>query len=380
MSNSVELVSTGQVLVQEVSEQVIELQVPTAPVTVEVATAGPQGPAGAGVAAGGNEGDLLERSGAGTAWTDAPTVQALFLKTTGGDADTAGELAWNADEQTLDVAKGGGTVLQVGQEMSFLVHNDSAGTIAEGTGVMYAGTYGASGQLKVAPMVANGSLPGHVFVGVMTETIAPGASGFVTTFGKVRGINTSAYPEGSILYCDPAVPGGFVTTEPDGPNLKLPVAAVVNSGNNGTIFVRAATGQFLKDCHDVETADAHDGDVLTWDDAQNRWEHRASPPRSITIAGPQAGDAFTLFRTTGNATLSSVVGLVSGGSVTYELRYAADRTTAGTLATVSDTVTNTTTGDAATVQNMPMPPSSYVWIKITGVTGTVDEFNLSVAF
>ena len=47
MSNSVELVSTGQVLVQEVSEQVIELQVPSAPVTVEVVTAGPQGAPGA---------------------------------------------------------------------------------------------------------------------------------------------------------------------------------------------------------------------------------------------------------------------------------------------------------------------------------------------
>ena len=305
-------------------------------------------------------------------WNRNPTLQSIQLLTTGGNADTAGELAWNTDEQTLDIGKGGGTVLQVGQETSFLVYNDSAGTIAEGKGVMYVGTNGASGQLKVAPMIANGTLPGHVFLGVMTETIAPGASGFVTTFGKVRGVNTNAYPEGTILYCDPAVPGGFVTTEPDGPNLKLPVAAVINQGNNGTIFVRAATGQFLKDCHDVETADAHDGDVLTWNDAQNRWEHRASPPCSITIAGPQAGDAFTLFRTTGDATLSSVVGLVSGGSVTYELRYAADRTTAGTLATVSDTVTNTTTGDAATIQNMPMPLNSYVWVRITGVTGTVN--------
>lgn len=52
MSNSVELVSTGQVLVQEVAEQVIELQVPSAPVTVEVVTAGPAGPPGANGAAG----------------------------------------------------------------------------------------------------------------------------------------------------------------------------------------------------------------------------------------------------------------------------------------------------------------------------------------
>lgn len=43
MSNSVELASTGQVLVQETTEQVIELIAPTTPVTVEVVTEGPQG-------------------------------------------------------------------------------------------------------------------------------------------------------------------------------------------------------------------------------------------------------------------------------------------------------------------------------------------------
>lgn len=43
MSNSVETVSTGQVLVQETAEQVIELVAPTTPVTVEVVTEGPQG-------------------------------------------------------------------------------------------------------------------------------------------------------------------------------------------------------------------------------------------------------------------------------------------------------------------------------------------------
>lgn len=313
-------------------------------------------------------------------WNRNPTLQSIQLLTTGGNADNAGELAWNADEQTLDVGQGGGTVVHVGQEISFLVHNGTSNTITKGTAVMYAGTNGNSGRLSVAPLVANGSLPGYVFLGVLTENVAADADGFLTTFGKVRGINTSAYPEDSILWADPATPGGYTLIEPDGPNLKLPIAAVISSGNNGTIFVRSNTGQNLKDCHDVETSDAQDGDVLTWDDTQNRWEHRPNPPRSITVAGPQTGDSFTLFRTVGDSTVSSVVGLVSGGSVTYELRYAADRTTAGTLATVSDTVTNTTTGDAATVQNQPIPAGRFVWIEITAVTGTVDEFNLSIAF
>ena len=44
MSNSVEVASTGQVLVSEVAEQTIELIAPAAPATVEVQTQGPQGP------------------------------------------------------------------------------------------------------------------------------------------------------------------------------------------------------------------------------------------------------------------------------------------------------------------------------------------------
>ena len=66
--------------------------------------------------------------------------------------------------------------------------------------------------------------------------------------------------------------------------------------------------------------------------------------------------------------------------MTYEIRYATDRSAAGTLAIVADTVTNTTTGAAATIQNQPIPVDSWVWLEITAVTGTVDEFNVSVAF
>lgn len=44
MDNSVEVLSTGQVVITEVEEQVVEVIAPAAPATVVVATAGPQGP------------------------------------------------------------------------------------------------------------------------------------------------------------------------------------------------------------------------------------------------------------------------------------------------------------------------------------------------
>jgi hypothetical protein len=52
MANSVEVLSSGQVVVTEVAEQVIEIRTATTPLTVEVATEGPQGPSGSLIALG----------------------------------------------------------------------------------------------------------------------------------------------------------------------------------------------------------------------------------------------------------------------------------------------------------------------------------------
>jgi hypothetical protein len=337
---------------------------------------------------GGNTGDLIVKASGtdyDTAWTDAPTVDKLGFDTTAAEAVSTGQLAWNATEGTVNVGLLNGTVNQLGQETQLLCTNSAAtATITDGMGVMFTGSNASTLRLEVQPMQADGSLPGYVFLGIATQTIAPGATGYITTFGKVRGINTSAYPEDAILWCDPATPGQFVLAEPVAPNLKIAAAAVIKShATEGVLMVRAETGQNLSDCHDVEIDSAQDTDYLGWSEALQHWMPLSVPnaaPRSITIVGPLVGDSFTLFRTSRETTIASAVALVSGGSVTYELRYAADRTTAGTLATISDVVTSTTTGDSATVQNQPIPADRYVWIEITAVSGTVNEFNLSVAF
>ena len=55
--------------------------------------------------------------------------------------------------------------------------------------------------------------------------------------------------------------------------MKLPVAAVINAANNGSIFVRWATGSRLADLHDVEAnGSKQDGNVLAWNAANNRWQ------------------------------------------------------------------------------------------------------------
>lgn len=230
----------------------------------------------AGVPPGGNPKDVLVKSSATdyhSEWTATPEVNALHFDLTAGYSAGTGQLAWNADEQTLDLGKGGGVVLQVGSEQLMLARNSTASTIPNGTAVRFAGTVGNSGRILVAPMIANGSLPGYVFFGVATQAIAPGADGFATTFGKVRQVDTRAFEEGDVLWCDPAVPGGFTRTEPQAPNLKLPVAAVISKATNGIIIVRVDTGRRLMDLHDVEANGGKDDqDVLGWNAVAARWE------------------------------------------------------------------------------------------------------------
>jgi len=285
---------------------------PTA-VSLTISTPGPAGPPGPGVPVGGVVGDLLSKSSAtnyDTEWTSTPEVDALQFDLVAAVDVAQGQLAWNADEQTLDLGKPNGVVLQVGSEQLMLCRNSTASEIPNGTAVRFAGTLGNSGRLLVAPMIADGSLPGYVFFGVTTQAIDPGEDGFVTTFGKVRKVDTRDFEEGDILWCDPSTPGGLINVEPAAPNLKLPVAAVISKATNGILMVRTDTGRRLMDLHDVEAnGGKSDGDVLTWVAANSRWE-------AATSSGlPTGGDPGNILLKQTNANYDADwVATVDGGT------------------------------------------------------------------
>lgn len=250
-------------------------------ITVKISVPGVAGPPGPGVPIGGETGQLLVKNSAtdyDTEWTSDPVVDSLTFDTSvapGGVAD--GQAKWNSDEGTVELGKGG-ISNYLGQEVMVMCRNASNTTeIPKGTAVMFAGTLGASGRLKVSPMVANGTYPGYVFFGVADQAIAPSSDGYVTTFGKIRGVDTSIYADGDILWCDPSSPGGFTKTEPSAPNLKLAVAAVIRATNNGTIFVRWETGSRLQDLHDVESGGSKSNDDrLVWNASSLRWEPKTT--------------------------------------------------------------------------------------------------------
>jgi hypothetical protein len=285
MTQATVFIETAQVVVGEEEAEV--LISPPSPSRLEVWQPG--------MAPGGKADDLLVKSSDqdyDSEWTDQPIVDKLRFDLGAAEAVNAGELAWNADEGTLELGKNGATNY-LGAETIVLCRNASnTVTIPKGTAVMFAGTLGASGRLKVAPMVANGTFPGYVFFGVTDQDILGASDGYVTTFGKIRGVNTNAYEDGDVLWCNPAAPGGFTKTEPQAPNLKLAVAAVISAGNNGSIFVRWTTGSRLQDLHDVEANGTKDnGDVLGWNAGANRWE----PSDRLTLLEQRVSAIEALF-------------------------------------------------------------------------------------
>jgi hypothetical protein len=148
-----------------------------------------------------------------------------------------GEMAWNADDKTVDIGLPGGVTLQVGQELHMLVKASS--TITNGQCIMATGSDGNSGRITAAP--ATSGIDGMFVIGVATQNISSGQTGYVTTFGVVRGIDTDGsvvgetWVNGDVLYPHPTIAGGLTK---GAHTINIPIALVLFAGNNGSLFVR----------------------------------------------------------------------------------------------------------------------------------------------
>ena len=189
-------------------------------------------------------------------------------------------ITWNAAEGTFDVPMGAAT-LQLGQEQ--YIYGKATEHIAEGNVVMFGGAQGGHILISNATSTALNTNCNYV-VGIATQDIASNAYGYVTWFGKVNGINTSIWAEGTILYFDHGSPGKLTATMPTAPNAKITVAAVTRShATQGSIMVRPTFGSRLRTLHDVNITTQNNGDVLVWNASTSRWENTTPTAEMIGL-------------------------------------------------------------------------------------------------
>lgn len=211
---------------------------------------------------------------------------------TGVPAGVAGTVYWNEAERCLDVVSNG-TTLQVGQEQVLpLMKAQSA--IRNGSPVYYAGAVGNSGVLEINNFSASptGGNTHLSFAGLATEAIAQNATGFVTRWGKVRGIDGNTYSSGGIkadddpgtwavgvpLWVSATQAGALTSVPPESPNYFLPVASITRVAGGGSdvdIQVGVNLGSTLGFLHDVELTSPLANEMLYYNGSTERWEHTA---------------------------------------------------------------------------------------------------------
>lgn len=158
-------------------------------------------------------------------------------------ADATGRIKWNSADGTYDMGLYNGVTLQAGQEQHF--YGKAVGSITNGSPVQFAGSQGNHFLIKTAVASEINANP-ELFMGIATQSFTNNQFGYVTMFGNVRDLNTSAYSDGTLLYFD-STNGGLTSTKPSYPNASILVCAVTNSSaTQGSLFVRPEIQRYGK--------------------------------------------------------------------------------------------------------------------------------------
>ena len=122
-----------------------------------------------------------------------------------------------------------GVILNIGAETYWgggLVKNISGTAIPNGAVVICTGS---SGGLSTVALANASTDAGARVVGVATCAIANNSTGYVTGYGIVRGLNTSSWAVGDVLYLAAASGGSITNVAPNASNYAIKVGRVVSS-------------------------------------------------------------------------------------------------------------------------------------------------------
>lgn len=227
-----------------------------------------------------------------------------------------GDFYYDGTEKT-HVAKNDitGSSLNVGHEAWVRVVNNTGSPIANGQAVYINGNDVPSGLPTIALAQADSSATANV-LGVTTGSIADTEEGLVTSWGKVRDLNTSAFSNGDLIYLSPSVAGGFTNTKPTRPDRIVEIGYVTKAaaGTAGTITVNLLEDNDALQPGDVDTADITD--ATSDGDANPEKLLKTSGTGALTVTNlTAAGGGVTLGTPSQAGTLNVQDGGGGGGQI-----------------------------------------------------------------
>ncbi len=174
----------------------------------------------------------------------APSVEASatptpdyadFANRRGNPAWREGRLFYDQNDHALSYyTDNPHLTLNIGKELVFRACNNSGAAMTDGQVVYVNGA--VSGTPTIALAQATTAALSQGTIGIVTTQIDDGEYGYVTVFGAVGSIDTSAWANGAALYLSAATPGGITDIAPVQPNYDVLVGYVMNSAVDGRVM------------------------------------------------------------------------------------------------------------------------------------------------
>lgn len=166
--------------------------------------------------------------------TSSPTLNAIRFDISPTITPAEGDLYWNPTDHTLNIKTETETVLQIGQEQLVRGINNTGSTLTNGTVVFISGADAARPELTEAN--ADAWETSQTTIGIVTSDITNGASGYATTLGLVRDLDTSGFSEGDTIYLD-TTDGQFIASPPAHPAFTIRLGYIISvDASDGVIF------------------------------------------------------------------------------------------------------------------------------------------------
>jgi hypothetical protein len=204
-------------------------------------------------------------------------VGTLKLSATGGD-----EVTTNTGKVAFDTTYGGFKYTQIrdvvgyiGQDVEY--YGKAVGTIAKGDVVQFDGVDGVHFLIKKAVPADVNANP-EIILGIAKQGLTNGQFGYILHFGRITGIDLTAYADENYLWFASASAnnGELTVTEPTAPNAKILMGVVVDNGASGTLLVRPLIQPSLKDLKDIHITSIANNQVLRWNNTNLRWENTSA--------------------------------------------------------------------------------------------------------
>lgn len=333
-------------------------------------------------------GKLLQNSTATLNDVGLASLDGVQFATTPTSTVGQAKAVWDTTNSCLSIGLNASVNALVGTDSHVQVYNESASTMTVMQVVRQSGSSGT--RLSVELAMANTDANSANSIGVVAQTIASNAQGFIQTAGLLQGVNTNAFNEGDTLWLSPTTAGLITNVRPTAPNHSVRIGyCIKKAGGAGIILIDILNGFEIGELHDVViTEPVSDNSFLTYDTASSVWINEApSAARSSIGLGSVTNDAQTKAAIVPNTAPTAGQLLVgnAGGTAYAPVSLSNDATVASTgaltLATVNSNVGSfgSATQAAAVTVNAKGLVTAISAATITPAVGSITGLGTGVA-